>query len=133
VKVLAVLVLALAPAACGAPAADLFVVHRTGTDRNARLTMLVSDDGVVTCNGRRHDISSQQLLDARALARDLGTQAKLNLTLPPRPGSVLAYRVRLESGTVAFADTSRPLPRAFARLEQFTKDVSEDVCRIGRG
>jgi hypothetical protein len=117
---------------CGAPAADLFVVHRSGSDRNARLTMLVEDDGVVTCNGKQHQISSQQLLDARALTRDLGDQAKLNLALPARPGAVLSYRVRLQAGTVAFADTSRPLPSTFARLEQFTADVSENVCKLSR-
>lgn len=128
-----VLALAVALSGCGAPAADLFVVHRSGSDRNARLTMLVADNGQVTCNGTMHPISSQQVLDARALARDLADQAELNLALPPRPGSVLSYRVQLEAGTVAFADTSRPLPAVFARLEAFTKDVSESVCGLARG
>jgi hypothetical protein len=125
--------LALALAGCGAPSADLFVVKRSGTDRNADLTLLVSDDGTVTCNGRKHSISNQQLLDARGLTRDLAKQAELNLALPPRPGSVLSYRVRMEAGTVAFSDTSRPLPQAFTKLELFTKHVSEDVCGLSRG
>ena len=47
---------ALAGTGCGGPAADLFEVTRTGTDRNANLTLLVSDDGTVTCNGRRHPV-----------------------------------------------------------------------------
>ena len=128
-----VLLLALLLAGCGAPSADLFVVKRSGADRNADLTLLVSDDGTVTCNGHKHEISNQQLLDARGLTRDLSKQAQLNLSLPPRPGSVLSYRVRMEAGTVAFSDTSRPLPVAFTKLEQFTKDVSEDVCGIHRG
>ena len=131
-KALGLLLAAALLAGCGAPAADLFVVNRTGSDRNAKLTMLVEDDGMVTCNGRRHALSSQQVLDARRLTRDLGDQAKLNLTLPARPGSVLAYRVRLQAGTVAFADTSRPLPAVFSRLEQFTADVSENVCKLSR-
>ena len=127
-----VALLALALAGCGAPSADLFVVKRSGTDRNANLTLLVSDDGTVTCNGRKHEISNQQLLDARGLTRELSKEAELNLALPPRPGAVLSYRVRMEAGTVAFSDTSRPLPAAFTKLELFTKDVSENVCGLSR-
>jgi hypothetical protein len=122
----------VALAGCGSPAADLFVVHRSGTDRNAKLTLLVSDDGMVTCNGKQHPISNQQLLDARALTRDLSKQAELHVALPPGPGSVLAYKVRMQAGTLSFADTSRPLPRAFTRLTVFTKDISEDVCGLRR-
>jgi hypothetical protein len=128
VSIIAVLLLA----GCGAPAADLFVVKRSGADRNANLTLLVSDDGTVTCNGREHEITGRQLLDARQLTRDLSKQAELNLQLPAGPDPVLSYRVRLEAGTIAFADTSRPLPASFSKLTQFTKDVSEDVCGLRR-
>ena len=122
----------MALAGCGSPPADLFVVDRSGSDRNANLTMLVSDDGMVTCNGSQHPISNQQLLDARALTRDLSKQAELHVALPPGPNSVLSYKVRMQAGTISFSDTSRPLPGAFTRLTVFTKDVSEDVCGLRR-
>jgi hypothetical protein len=130
---LLVLAVCVLLAGCGAPAADLFVVHRTGADRNANLTMLVTDDGTVTCNGKPHPVSGDTLLQARQLTRDLSKQAELNLTLPPGPNPVLSYRVRMQAGTIAFADTSRPLPRSFTELTLFTKNVSEDVCGLRRG
>jgi hypothetical protein len=94
--------------------------------------MRVQDDGYVFCDGRQHQLSSRQLLDARALARDLATEAQLHVELPPGPGSVLSYTVRLQAGRVAFSDTSRPLPASFARLTAFTADISESVCGIKR-
>jgi hypothetical protein len=128
-------VLALAAgalAACGQEAPDLFQVMRSGQGRNAKLNMVVNDAGTVTCNGRSHDLPAKSLLDARALTRDMGNSAKLALDLPPRPGSVLSYRVRMQAGTISFADNSRHLPLPLIRLEQFTKDVSEGVCGIKR-
>jgi hypothetical protein len=119
-------------AGCGQEAPDLFVVNRSGEGRNAKLTMVVSDDGTVTCNGRSHELPAKSLLQARALTRDMGDSAKLALDLPARPGSVLAYKVRMQAGTIAFADTSRPIPIPLIRLEQFTKDVSEGVCGLSR-
>jgi hypothetical protein len=116
----------------GSPAPDLFEVRRTGSDRNANLTLLVSDDGSVTCNGRKHPISGERLLDARALERELSPQAELNLALPPGASPVLSYRVRMEAGEVSFADTSRPLPPSFSKLTAFTADVSENVCGLER-
>ena len=129
---LALLLLAGVLAGCGAPTADLFVVKRSGADRNANLTLLVADDGTVTCNGREHTISGDELLRARALTRSLQKQAQLNLALPPGPDPVLSYSVRMQAGTVSFADTSRPLPQSFAELTVFTKTVSEDACGIKR-
>jgi len=124
---------ALVVAGCGSPAPDLFEVKRTGADANANLTLLVSDDGSVTCNGgKRHPVPNELLLRARELERDLSEPAELHLVLEPGQGSVLSYGVRMEAGTLAFADTSRPLPAPFARLMAFTKDVGEDVCGIVR-
>jgi hypothetical protein len=123
---------ALALAGCGSPPPDLFVVKRTGPDPAANLTMVVSDGGSVTCNGKEHPLDADRLLRARQLTRDLSKQAELGLELPPGPNANLSYRVRLEAGTVAFSDTSRGNPKSFYQLAAFTKDVSEDVCGIVR-
>jgi hypothetical protein len=133
VKLAALGLVALIAAGCGSPSADLFLVNRSGSDRNANLTLLVSDDGTVTCNGKKHEIPNDKLLDARKLTRALSPQAQLHLVLPPRPGAVLSYTVRMEAGTVTFSDTSRPLPTEFAELELYTKSISEEVCGLRRG
>jgi hypothetical protein len=125
--------LAVLVAGCGTPGADLFEVRRSGADANANLTLLVSDDGYVTCNGKRLEVPGETLLEARELTRRLSEQAELNLSLPPGPNSVLSYQVRMEAGTITFADTSRPLPPSFAQLQVFTKHVAEDVCGLERG
>jgi hypothetical protein len=120
-------------AGCGSPPADLFVVQRSGSGHNAKLTLLVQDDGYVICNhGPQHQISSARLLDARRLARDLEPQAQLHLALPPGPNSELSYKARMEAGNVSFSDTSRGNPKSFLQLAAFTKDVTEDICGIQR-
>ena len=128
----AAVVAAMALAGCGSPSADLFEVQRSGADRAANLTMVVSDGGSVTCNGKRHPLDAERLLRARELARALSEQAELGLELPPGPGANLSYRVRMEAGTVAFSDTSRRSPQSFYQLAAFTKDVAERVCKIIR-
>jgi hypothetical protein len=132
VKAAAAALLALVLAGCGAAPPDLFVVQRSGADRNANLQLLVSDGGQVRCNGRPHDLGAKRLLTARQLERDLEPQAQLSIELPPGPGTVLSYRVRMEGGTIAFSDRSRGLPVTFERLAAFTKDVAERVCGIER-
>ena len=127
-----VILACLLVAGCGGPAGDLFEVKRTGADPNANITLVVSEDGFVTCNGKRHEVPGDTLLDARELTRDLSPQAELNLALPPGPKSVLTYNVRMQAGTIVFSDTSRPLPSSFAKLTVFTKHVSEDVCGLNR-
>ena len=128
----AALAAAGALAGCGTPSPDVFEVQRSGEDRNANLTMVVSDGGAVTCNGERHALDAERLLRAREVARALEPQAALNLELPRGPGSQLSYRVRLEAGTVAFSDTSPRNPSSFHQVAAFTKDVAERVCGIAR-
>ena len=124
--------LAMAAAGCGTPPPDLFEVKRTGEDRNANVDVVVNDGGSVTCNGKEHPLGADLLLRARQILRDLEPQAELHLELPPGPRSQLRYRVRMEAGTVAFADTSRGAPKSFLALAAFTKDVTEDVCGLER-
>jgi hypothetical protein len=123
---------ALLIAGCGGPAGDLFEVQRSGADRAANLTLVVSDDGYVTCDGAKKELPPNLLLRARQLTRDMSVQAELNLTLPAGPGSILSYKARMAAGTIAFSDTSRPLPQSFTELTVYTKDVAEQVCGVTR-
>jgi hypothetical protein len=126
------LVLAFLLAGCGGPAGDLFEVQRSGADRAANLTLVVSDDGFVTCNGTKKTLTPDLLLRARQLTRDMSSQAELNLALPKGPNSILSYKARMAAGTISFSDTSRPLPRSFTELTVYTKDVAEKICGITR-
>jgi hypothetical protein len=124
---------ALVLAACGQPAPDLFEVRRTGADRAANLTLVVSDGGTVRCNGAEPEaLDADRLLEARELARGLEEPTALGLELERRPDSVLSYRVRSAGGSVAFSDTSPQRPPVFDRVAAFTTGVAEDVCGIER-
>jgi hypothetical protein len=117
---------------CGTASPDLFVVERSGADRNANVELLVSDGGSVKCNGTEHALDAERLLTARRLQQDLAPQAELSIELPPGPGTQLSYRVSMETGTIAFSDRSPGVPSTFQRLAAFTTDVTERVCGIER-
>lgn len=143
----AAVVAALLLGACGTESADLFVVERTGTIPGARLTLRVQDGGEVTCNGRSAGMmSSDQLIDAREIVRELGGGAvdrqndktsdsgplDRDLVLPPARNSILRYTLRAEEGTVAFSDTSRGQPPSFYKAAKLVRDLAKGVCKLPR-
>jgi hypothetical protein len=129
---LALALAAAAVAGCGSPPPDLFEVERSGSDPNANVNLVVSDGGSVTCNGKQHPLDAGRLLTARQLERDLEPQAELGIQLPQGTSGELAYKVRMEAGSLAFGDESPQIPRTFLRLAAFTSDVTEHVCDIQR-
>jgi hypothetical protein len=119
-------------AACGTPGADLFVIERSGSIPGAKLTLRVTDDGFVYCNGRKREITSDQLIRARDIARRLAKPASHDLALRRGPGSVLSYRVRVEAGTVAFSDSSRPQPAILFTTAAFARELARGACGLPR-
>jgi hypothetical protein len=137
----AAVVAAVAGSGCSGPEpADLFLVQRGGSIAGARLTLRISDDGGAYCNGGpRRQITSAQLIEARALRRALDGEKDSDVGLAERhihlgPGQVttLHYRVRSEQGAVAFYDTSPRQPAAFYRLARLTRDVAQGTCHLPR-
>lgn len=130
----------------GSVPADLFVVQRSGSIPGARLTLRISDDGGAFCNGGgRKDITSDQLITAREIRRELDGDPKdddhpehqvglasKHINLPPGAISTLSYRVRSEKGVVAFSDTSARQPQTFYRLAKLTRDVARGACGLPR-
>jgi len=124
--------IAMAAAGCaGVKPPDLFLVERSGPD--GRLTLLIDEQGGLHCNGRAAlKLSDPQLIQARALQEELGTPASEQLTLPPRPGSVFSYRVRDESGTVAFADNSASKPKVLRNMALFVLQIAQQDCHLSQ-
>ena len=128
-RLLAVVAAALAVGGCGGPTADLFVVQRTGEVPGANLRMLVSDGGVSCNGGPRIEISSDQLLEGRAIATDLAELEQRDI--PPREAAVFGFEVRSESGTLRFADVNAR-PEVLPRLVRYVRTLAQDVCRLQR-
>ena len=124
-------------AACGGiTAPDLFIVQRSGSGPGAKLTLLVNEEGGVSCNGvaarngRKLKLSDSALVEARAIQEDLKEPASARLSLAPAANSVLSYSVRDEDGTVRFGDNSPGQPKVLRRLALFVLQTAQRVCGL---
>jgi hypothetical protein len=115
----------------GIKAPDLFIVKRSGTGPGAKLTMLVNEEGGVSCNnGVELKLSDPQIVKARAIQEELKEAAGEHLALAALPGSVLAYSVRDQDGTVTFADNSKAQPKVLRSLVLFVLETAQLVCHL---
>jgi hypothetical protein len=120
----------------GVTAPDLFIVQRSGSGPHATLTLLVNEEGGVSCNGvsassgRKLKLSDPQLVQARAIQEDLHDPASKHVALAPAANSVLSYRVRDEDGSASFADNSAGQPPVFRRLALFVLQAAQQVCHL---
>jgi hypothetical protein len=127
------LLLALALGGCGSEARDLFVVDRNGAIPGARLSLRITDDGRASCNDKPLvDITSAQLVAARAAEEDLVDPAKAHLRLPPGPQPVLSYHVRTEDGAATWSDDSARQPPVLFEVAKLTRDVARGPCHLAR-
>jgi hypothetical protein len=114
----------------GVTAPDLFVVNRHGETPGAKLTLLVNEEGGVSCDGRpaRQKLEDAQIIKAREIQEELLKPSAAHLSLPPRKGSTLSYRVRDESGTVSFSDNSAGQPLVLQKLQLFVLQTAQQIC-----
>ena len=126
------LVLAAGLAGCGlsVQSPDLFLLTRTGAGH--KLTLLVSDDGTIRCDGgSAKPLPDKLLLQARDLATKLNSDANRGLDISRTPQSVAMYRVRVQKGTISFPDTAAGTHSELAQLELFAVQASQQPCGLG--
>jgi hypothetical protein len=118
---------ALTGCGIGEQSPDLFLLTRTGQGKT--LTVLVKDNGSIRCNGHSgKPLSDQQLLQARDLQSSLDKDAKAKLHIAPATGSIYTFTVKLQDGTITFADTAGAEHKELAQAELFTVQVAESLC-----
>jgi hypothetical protein len=118
--------LAVAVAACGGPAADLYEVIRSGTVPGADITLVPSGDGTVLCNHRSVELPDKLLLTAENF--DLTYHAKRHDAYPSGRNPVYTYVVRSQDGTFSYSDDSPHLGKELKALAAWTYTVATTVC-----
>jgi hypothetical protein len=108
---------------------DLFLLQRTG--QGGPLTLLVNDDGSIRCDGgAAKPISDQLLIQARDLATNLAKDAKAGLRVPPSPGGVYSFTIKLQDGTISFGDTAAATHHELAPAELFAVQAAQGPCGL---
>jgi len=106
---------------------DLFLITRTGA--GSTVVLDVNDGGGITCNGGKQKMmTSAQLITARDLSDDLGTDASRNLTIPAEPGTVYSYKIKMPQGTISFPDRAALGHKYLGQMEAFVLQVSQQYC-----
>jgi hypothetical protein len=121
----------LAIAGCGfnVQSPDLFLLTRTG--QGPKLSLLVNDGGTIRCNGSKpKSISDTMLISARDLSDNLATDATNHLDLPPGPGTIFTFRIRLQQGTIVFSDRDTNHHKELAQAELFAVQAAQQVCGL---
>ena len=120
--------IALAVAACGSPAADLFAVARSGAVPGADVTVIASGDGTVRCNGHRHELPDPLVLTAENLADEITTPASKALRLRSGPHPVYTYVVDSPDGVFSYSDDSPHQSSVLEQLQAWMLKVVRTVC-----
>jgi hypothetical protein len=130
---LALTALTLGLLGCGQPSADLFTVTRGGSIPGAKLHLRVTDDGYVSCNGGKpREISSKQLIDARAVTRELTKPAEHHVSLPAKPGSTLSYAFTIDGDTTRFADNASGQSADMYEAALLVRELAKGPCQLPR-
>jgi hypothetical protein len=108
---------------------DLFLLTRTGA--GGALTLLVSDDGTVRCDGgSAKPLPDRLLIQARDLTTKLNDDAKRRVHILPTAQSVAKYTVRVQHGTISFPDTAARAHSELAQLELFAVQTAQTPCGL---
>lgn len=122
----------LAIAACGTPSPDLFVVKRDGTVPGAKLELLVSDQSARCNGGPVRNLSSAQIIEARAIKRDLLLVQTDDEAIPAAPpAQFFTFAVQTEEGRLRYPDTQQR-PAVLPRLSRFVRRLAIDTCGLER-
>ncbi len=122
----------LAMASCGTPSPDLFVVDRGGTVPGAKLRLLVSDQTARCNDAPVKELTSDQILEARDIRRDLLLLQTDGKAIPRFPAAqIFTFAVQTERGTLRFPDTQQR-PTVLPRLARFVRRVAIDTCGLTR-
>lgn len=126
---LAVLAAALVLQGCGSSAGDVLALEVSGGPLPAKQTLVVTADGRGSCDsGKLEEITNQQLIDAKEVAREAKPLAEAGADYRgARPGA-RRYLLRLPQGDVPWTEGRPGIPVALAKAQLLALQLGRTLC-----
>lgn len=120
---------ALLAGACGGSAGDLLALEVSGRLQEESLRLTVTGDGRARCGGGALEpISSELLIEARELERDLEGLAEEGARYLGGPAKGRRYVARTRAGTVRWREGAPGLPEVLPRAALLAEQLDDEVC-----
>jgi hypothetical protein len=127
----ALVVVAAALIGCGGSAGDLIAISTTGGG-SPHARYVVTGDGLASCNGGKDKtLSSQTVLDAREVERELTDYAEKRSSFMNGPAGARRYVASTKDGIVTWAEGARSAPPVIAKAILLTQNIKSEVCPGG--
>lgn len=117
-------------AGCGGEAGDLLALEVSGGPADGTVRITVTDDGRGRCgDGELEEISSERLIDARAVERDLEGIAGEGAAFGDEgAGGAREYVARTREGTVRWTEGAPGLPEVLPRAALLASQLDDELC-----
>ena len=124
----------LAAAGCGNPGGDLMAIEVTQPAGGPTTRLVVTDDGRGRCDdGKLERLSSERLLEAREVHRDLGDLFHDHATFDPDQPGRRVYKALSRDGDVTWTEGASPAPPEIAKATLLALNLQRDLCPAPAG
>jgi hypothetical protein len=115
---------------CGGTAGDLVAIEVSGGPVEEKEHIVVLEDGRARCNaGPLEHISSDRLLDAREVERELQPLAEDGASYPATAAGRRRYLARTRDGSVRWGEGAPGVPPIIGKTTLLALQLERQVCR----
>lgn len=114
---------------CGGSAGDLLAVEVSGGFQPQTVALVVTSDGRGSCDaGELRGLSSERVIEAREVERELGGLATDGASFGEPGGDRRAYVARTRAGTVRWVEGAPGLPPVLAKTVLLARQLERELC-----
>jgi hypothetical protein len=125
--ILAVLCAGLA--GCGGSPGDILGLGISGGEQRQTVHMHVEENGRASCNTRPlHQLSSQQILNARNIVRDAQPFTKVGAHFGSSRANQRTFELRTPDGTVDWTEAAVGVPPVLSQAELLALQMEQQLC-----
>ena len=125
--ILAVLCAGLA--GCGGSPGDILGLGISGGQQRQAVRMHVEENGRASCNSKPlHQLSSQQLLDARNIVRDAKPFTETGARFGRPTSGQRTFELRTPDGTADWTEAAVGVPPVLSQAELLALQIEQQLC-----
>jgi hypothetical protein len=127
--ILAAAISCAALTSCGGSPGDILGLGISGGQQRQTVHMHLEENGRASCNTKPlHQLSSQQLLDARNIVRDAQPFTKVGARFGTASSQQRTFELRTPNGTVDWTEAAVGKPPVLSQAELLALQMEQQLC-----